>query len=128
MEESTAANLTSIGLKKMLAYTTKLSFLALKSTTIVIDMDDYKSILRTLQKRPEEIGLFLILSGIGDQIEVSENILMKNRDTLRIDEKIEDLGSNNSSPYYYDTDSSIDSSDNDDNDFEYSIDVNTLHV
>lgn len=115
MEESTAVKLTSIGLKNMLTHATKLSFLAVKSTTIFIDVDDYKSMLRTLQKRPEKIGLFFVLFGIGNQIEVPENILMENRGTLQIDEKIEDCDCD-------DTDSSKDSSDYDDNDrVKYSL-------
>lgn len=117
LKESTAVKLTTIGLKKMLDHATKLSFLALRSTTIEIDADDYKAMVSTLRKRPENIGLVIELSGVGDQVEISEKVRMEHCDVLRIDENVL-LDSERSSPYYcYESDSSIDLFDIDD--FEY---------
>lgn len=115
LEESTAANLSAIGLKKMLAYTTQLSFLSLKSTTIGIGTDDYKTMISTLRKRPNNIRLLIELSGYGDQVEISEQISMENCDLLQIIENFA-VDSYSSSQYYYndDTDSSIDLFDYDD--------------
>lgn len=50
-EGSMAKNLTTIVLRKMLPFATKLSLLTLKLTTINIDADHHKAILATTQKR-----------------------------------------------------------------------------
>lgn len=45
LDGTTAKNLTTSGLKKMLPFATKLSLLTVESTTIKIDADDYKAML-----------------------------------------------------------------------------------
>lgn len=95
LKGSTAESLTTIGLKKMLPFATKLSLLTLKSETITIDADDYDAILNTLRKRPEKTALlFTFISG-GRKVNVMGTIQMENRHIFNIDEKrYEDFGFN----------------------------------
>lgn len=87
LKSSTAKNLTTIGLKKMLTFATKLSLLTLESTKMVVDEDDYKVMLQTLQKRPEKIMLSFELN--GGQVDVPKTILIENRDTFFISLKMD---------------------------------------
>lgn len=85
---STTYNLTTNGLKNMLPLAKKLSLLTLKPTTMTIDVDDYKTMLATVQERPENNGLLIELTGKGDcQVKVDEIVLLEHRDVLYIDEK-----------------------------------------
>lgn len=86
LEGSKTENLTTIGLKKMLRFATKLSFLKMKSTKIKIDADDYNSMLDTVQKRPEKVALLLELTGRVNQVKVDETILAKNQEIFFIKE------------------------------------------
>lgn len=80
-------NLSTIGIRKMLSFATKLSLLTLKSTTITIDEYDYKALLSTLQKRLEKIPLLIKLTwGEKNQVQVDEAILAENRDIFYIEE------------------------------------------
>lgn len=89
LNDSTAEHgLTINELKMMLPFATKLSHLSLKSTRIRIVADDYRTILETVRKRPEQIRLVLELFGKGGQVQIPEAILMGNRDVFDIDEKI----------------------------------------
>lgn len=86
----TGEDLTTIGLKKMLPFATKLSHLTLKSTEMTIDADDYAAILGTLQKRPEKTKFsFEFISG-GGKVNVPESIQMENRQIFYINEKRSD--------------------------------------
>lgn len=80
-------NLSTIGIRKMLSFATKLSLLELQSTTITIDQDDYKPLLSTVQKRLEKTSLLIKLPWGGrNQIKVDETILAENRDIFYIEE------------------------------------------
>lgn len=87
LRSSTAKSLTTIGLKKMLPFATKLSLLTLESWKMIIDADDYKVMLQTLQKRPEKIMLSFELN--GGQVDVPKTILIENRDILFISLKMD---------------------------------------
>lgn len=86
----TGEDLTTIGLKKMLPFAAKLSNLTLKSTEMTIDADDYKDILKTLQKRAEKLKFsFEFISG-GEKVNVPKAIQVDNHHILHIDEKQSD--------------------------------------
>lgn len=100
LEDYTVVNITKIGLKKMLPFAKKLSFLTLKPIQIRYGDDDYQAMLKMVLERPEKCSLLIELTGAGGQIKVSDAILMKNCDIFYIDEKIvndSDSDDNNSS-------------------------------
>lgn len=86
---STAQNITTIGLKKMLPFATKLSLFSLYSETVTIDLDDYRTMLDAIKKRPEKRGLLLELTGQSGQIHVPKTMLLENCDTLHIKEIVD---------------------------------------
>lgn len=86
----TGTDLTTIGLKKMLPFVKKLSLLTLKSATMTIDVDDYKAMLGTIQKRPEQAKLTLEFISEKGQVNVPETIQEENRHMFQIDEKRHD--------------------------------------
>lgn len=88
LEDCTAKDLTTNGLKKMIPFATKLSLLTVESTKVKIDADDYNAMLNTLQERPERIMFLLELTGNRTQVEVSEAMLMENRQNFYIELKI----------------------------------------
>lgn len=108
----TTQNLTTIGLKKMLPLTTKLSFFSLTSWNITIEKNDYKEMLEIVQKRPEKNMLLIELTGDGNQIKAPAAIRMKNCDSFYIEEKIGDDS---------DTDDSRETDDGDDDDDDNSM-------
>lgn len=83
--------ITSIGLKQMLAHAQKLSLLQLESVySITIDVNDYKAMLKTVKNRPGKVNLLIKITSDGDKVEVDETMLAENREILFIDEEIED--------------------------------------
>lgn len=115
----TAVNLTTIGLKKMLPFATKLSLFSLYSKTITIDLDDYKMILDAVKKRPEKRKLLLELTGQRGQVHVPKTMLLENCATLHIKEIVNTsiVGCDD-----YDYSSSYYSSDSDPYDNQYGYD------
>lgn len=95
---STAKNLTTIGLKKMLPFATKLSLFTLHSEAITIDLDDYRMILDAVKQRPEKQSLSIELSGKIGQVLVPKAILLENWNTLNIKEVVNE--SNEEDTYY----------------------------
>lgn len=87
----TGTDLTTIGLKKMLPFVKKLSLLTLKSATMTIDVDDYKAMLGTIQKRPEQAKLTLEFISEKGQVNIPETIQEENRHMFQIDEKRHDV-------------------------------------
>lgn len=83
-----AVNLSTIGLKKMVKEANQLSVLRLKYiyTSIAIDFYDYKTILETVQKRPEKMRLVIEITGNGVKFNVPEDVLNENRATFFITE------------------------------------------
>lgn len=72
---------TTIGLKKMLPFFTKLSLLTLDESTIRIDADDYQTMLNVVRQRPGNGSLLIELTGgKGGRIEVDKAVLLANRD------------------------------------------------
>lgn len=106
LSNSTAKNLTMIGLKKMLPFATKLSYFTMNSETITIDLDDYRTMLDVVKKRAEKRSLLFELTG---QIYVPKTILLENCDILNFKEinktSITEFSDNDSSPSYSSFDS-----------------------
>lgn len=85
------SRLTTIGLKKMVLHANKLSLLKIQLVySIVIDIDDYKMMLKSVQNRPEKIALLIELTSDGGKVNVPEATLVENRNILYIDEMIQD--------------------------------------
>lgn len=77
--------------KKILTYANRLSLFTLKSFEgIRINIDDYKEILETVQKRPEQVRLDIIIRTSKQQVNIPEDVLNKNRGILYIQEHIEE--------------------------------------
>lgn len=91
LEGSTAEDITIIGLRNMLDHAKTLSHLVLEcASNIQITMNDYQSMLKSVQIRPKKIKLEIEITGSGDKLNVSEKVLAANREWLWIDEEIED--------------------------------------
>lgn len=88
---STAKNLTMVGLKKMLPFTTKLSLLTIESKKITIGADDYEEMLSTLKKRPKPVKLRIELTArVRGQVQVNEQVQNENRYWFYIEERYQD--------------------------------------
>lgn len=113
--EGSGSELSTIGLKKMLKEANQLSLLTLKSIeTIAFDVDDYKEILGTVQKRTEKVRFVIeITSRYGDKVNVPEEVLNENREICFINEKIEERDNETISN---------DSNELDHDDYDYDID------
>lgn len=96
---------TTIGVKKMLKFANNLTLLKLKSNhTLTIDVDDFKSMVKTLQNRTNKQKLRIEMETNGDKLNVPEKVLQENSDWLCIDEQIEDTIDDD----FYDDGSSLD--------------------
>lgn len=86
-----ARNITTGGVRTMLEHAGMLSHLVLKrASKIQIDQNDYRAMLQTIHNRREKIKLTIELTGSGDKVNVSDELMATNRNRLWIDEKIED--------------------------------------
>lgn len=115
LKESTAKDITTIGLRNILGHAKKLSHLVLESASNVqIDMSDYRSMLKSVQNRPEKIKLEIKITGNGNKVNVPEDVLSANREWLWIDEEVVEKIA------YF----GGDDDDDDDDDFDYDFDDN----
>lgn len=110
---STAKNLTTIDVKKMLPFAAKLSYFTVNSDTITIDLDDYKTMLDVIKKREDERRLIFELIGRKGQVHIPKAIQLENCDIFNIketdndsDEEDDDYdsSSSDSDPYGYGSD------------------------
>lgn len=107
LQKLVSANLSTTGMKKMVAQASKLKLLELNFIDdIEIDVNDYKMMLKAVQNRPEKIKLLIEIKNNGDKVDGIEEILMENRNYLEINEEIEDnsdmsMDSSDSSDYGY---------------------------
>lgn len=83
------SKLTTNGLKTMLKYADKLTFLELNSMHgIYIDTDDYRTILKTIQNRNGLDQLTIEIASDENKVMVPAEILMLNKKWICINEKI----------------------------------------
>lgn len=90
LEGISADELNCSTLKDIVARGTKLSSIDLKSIDYVLSIedDDYKTMLRSVQSRPQKVQLSIEVSGRGSVIDFDEELLQKNRDWLNINEQV----------------------------------------
>lgn len=77
---------TTIGLKKMLMHANKLTYLKLWyiNSMILIDADDYKAMLKTVQNRNQKVRLQIKLICSHDAVNIAKEILTENFDVFHI--------------------------------------------
>lgn len=76
--------LTTNGIKKILLHATKLTYLHLMTHSIVINLDDYNTIIKMVQSRLEKGKLRIWLECDGNKVNVPRDILEENRDIFHI--------------------------------------------
>lgn len=75
-----------IAIKKLVKYAKKLSFLGLESShCIEIDVDDYKAVLKSVQRRPENVKLMIQIIADEYKVNVPEEMMNAHREWLYID-------------------------------------------
>lgn len=88
---NTAEEITNTGLRTMLEHAKTLSHLMVKrASNIQIDESDYRFILKTVQNRTKKSKLTIKLTGSGNNVKVSDELMSANRNWLWIEEKIDD--------------------------------------
>lgn len=99
---STAENITTNGLRTMLKNTNTLSHLILKEASSIASIDnyDYRAMLKTVQDRPKQMKVSIELSGDGDKLQVSHQLMTANQEWLWIDEQVEDNDTDSFDDYY----------------------------
>lgn len=73
----------------MVEHAKKLSKLHLESKYgIKIDVDDYLTMLKSVQNRPEKIKLLIEITTEISQVDVPKEVIAENREWFQIDEEI----------------------------------------
>lgn len=90
LEGTSGDELDCTTLMNIVAHGTKLSNIDLTSIDYILTIhdEDYKTMLKSVQNRPEKLQLTIEVSSRGTVIEFDEELLEKNRDWLNINEDI----------------------------------------
>lgn len=89
----TPIKITTTTLKKMIAYACNLSQLYLKETELIgaIDIDDYKTMLKSVQNRTKFVDIWLLHCSHVSQIIVPSEVLNENQDFIGIKERLKEV-------------------------------------
>lgn len=80
---------STIAIKEVIEHSKKLSKLHLESKYgIEIDVDDYLTMLKSVQNRPEKIKLLIEITTKIGQVDVPKEVMEENREWFHIDEEI----------------------------------------
>lgn len=87
--EKMSREFSTIAIKEVIEHSKKLSKLHLESKYgIEIDVDDYLTMLKSVQNRPEKIKLLIEITTKIGQVDVPKEVMEENREWFHIDEEI----------------------------------------